>query len=75
METSGLLKFTEHGDKMKRTYIQLITLSIAILVMWFLPGFVSDSTHHLIMGWIAGWQIGAWSYHIGDWISEKFNAK
>lgn len=60
---------------MKRIYIQLITISVAILFLWFLPDVVGDTINRIIIGWIAGWQIGAWAFEIGNWLGDKYDNK
>jgi purine-cytosine permease-like protein len=56
----------------KRTLIQLLCLTVAIATIWILPE-ISDTFNRIIMGWIAGWQIGGWAYRIGEWIYERTN--
>jgi hypothetical protein len=58
---------------MKSLHIHVLVLVTAILGILVLPDLVGDRANQLIMGWIAGWQIGGWCYQIGEWIVEKYN--
>lgn len=58
----------------KRTFIMLVTLTAAIAFIWFLPQ-VDETANRIIMGWIAGWQLGGWAWTLGDWIDGKLNDK
>ena len=58
---------------MKRIHIQLLVLSVAILFIWWLPYVAGDMTNRIVMGWIAGWQIGDWAWQIADYLDDKYN--
>lgn len=54
----------------RRAFIMFTTLSVAIAIIWILPE-ISETLNRIVLGWIAGWQLGDWAWRLGDYIDGK----
>lgn len=44
----------------------LVLVAMLVVVFWVVPALLGVEIHRIIIGAVAGWQLGTWAYEIAE---------